>query len=258
MTQTSQPSQPSRNNPRAIKGTVPLPIPRMVALAFAILLVLTFALVNPPKAHAATQRAQFLSGGNYLIVEFLDDDLVHFELGQGTGPGTATELFATDQVSKRNYPGPTSYTQSANTMATAAMQVIVDTGTLCATVYDTTKAPALLLHTACPRNLAQAWKGVSFTKSAMQNAYGLGEQFFTGGSADGDWVGRQRTPGGTYGNAMVYDADNGPVANTQIPVLFAVGSANANYGLFVDQLYKQQWDLNSDPWTMDTFGDQIR
>lgn len=79
-----------------------------------------------------------------------------------------------------------------------------------------------------------------------------------GGSADGDWVGRTRTPGGTYGNAMVYDADNGPVANTQIPVLFAVGSANANYGLFVDQFYKQQWDLNGDPWTMDTFGDQIR
>jgi alpha-glucosidase len=233
-------------------------LPRIVALAFVIPLILAFALVNPPPAHAATQRAQFLSGGNYLVVEFLDDDLVHFELGTGTGPGTGAALFATAQVSKLNYPGPTSYSMVGNTMTTAALQVVVDTATLCPSVYDTTKTPNLLLHTACPRNLSQAWKGLSFTKSSMQNAYGLGEQFFMGGSADGDWVGRSRTPGGTYGNAMVYDTDNGPVANTQIPVVFAVGSANANYGLFVDQLYKQQWDLNGDPWTMDTFGDQIR
>ncbi|NUR87477.1 MAG: DUF5110 domain-containing protein, partial [Nonomuraea sp.] len=82
--------------------------------------------------------------------------------------------------------------------------------------------------------------------------------FFTGGSADGDWVGRDRTPGGAYGNAMAYDTDNGPVGNAQIPVLFAVGASNLNYGLFLDQVYKQEWNLTGDPWTVDTWGDQVR
>ncbi|MFC7715702.1 TIM-barrel domain-containing protein [Nonomuraea recticatena] len=109
-----------------------------------------------------------------------------------------------------------------------------------------------------PRNLSQAWKGLTITKGSIQNAYGLGEQFFMGGSADGDWVGRSRTPGGQYGNAMAYDTDNGPVGNAQIPVLFAVGAANLNYGFFLDQVYKQEWNLTGDPWTVDTWGDQVR
>lgn len=215
-------------------------------------------LAGSPAAQAAVQRVQFQAGGNYLVVEFLDNDLVHFELGAGSGPGTGADLFATEQVSKRNYPGPTSLSQNGGTLTTPGLQVVVNTSTLCATTYDTTRSPSLLLNTTCPRNLAQAWKGLSITKSSMQNAYGLGEQFYLGGSADGDLVGRTRTPGGNYGNAMVYDTDNGPVGNTQIPVLFAVGANYANYGMLLDQVYKQQWDLTGDPWTVDTFGDQLR
>ncbi len=212
-----------------------------------------------PAVAAGVQRVDFVSGSSYLVVELLDDDLAHFELSAvGSSPGTTTPVFSTDQVYKRDYAGPTTYSRSGNVLTTGAMSVSVDPGTLCATVTDTTRAPALVLHTVCPRNLAQAWKGLSISKSSMQNAYGLGAQFFMGGSADGDWVGRSRTPGGEYGNAMVYDTDNGPVGNTQIPVLFAVGAANANYGMLVDHVYKQHWNLQGDPWTMDTFGDQIR
>lgn len=229
----------------------------MKKLMLVLALVATTLFVPPTVAQAAVQRVQFLAGGNYLVVEFLDNDLVHFELGAGAGPGAGSPLFTTTQIAKSDYPGPTSLTQSGGVLTTPGLKVDVNTSTLCATVYDTTRVPQLLLNTTCPRNLSQAWKGLSFTKSSMQNAYGLGEQFFMGGSADGDWVGRQRTSG-TYGNAMLYDTDNGPVGNTQIPVLFAVGAANANYGLFVDQVYKQQWDLTGDPWTVDTFGDQLR
>jgi len=225
----------------------------------AFILLLPLLVVLPAQtAQAAVQRVQFTAGGNYLVVEFLDDDLVHFELGVGSGPGTGSPVFTTTQIAKTNYPGPTSLTQAGGVLTTPGIKVDVNQTTLCATVYDTTRTPQLLLNTTCPRNLSQAWKGLSFTKSSMQNAYGLGEQFFLGGSADGDWVGRQRTPGGNYGNAMVYDTDNGPVGNAQIPVLFAVGANNANYGMFVDQVYKQQWDLTGDPWTMDTWGDQLR
>ncbi len=205
------------------------------------------------------QRAQFTSGSSYLVVEVLDDDLVHFELaGSGTAPGTTSPLFTTPQVDKTDYPGPDSYTLTGSTIQTSDLQVTVDTGDLCVTVVDTTRSPSVVLHEACPADLGQSWKGLNVSKSAMENAYGLGQQFFTGGSADGDWVGRVRSPGGTYGNAMVYDSENGPVGNTQIPVLFAVGDDHLNYGMFVDQLYKQEWNLTGDPWTVRTWGDQLR
>ncbi|MFI7642523.1 TIM-barrel domain-containing protein [Nonomuraea sp. NPDC049400] len=222
--------------------------------ALTFLAILLLPLLVAPPARAAVQRVQFTSGSTYLIVEFLDDDLVHFELAAGTSPGTGSPVFTTPQVAKTDYTGPASFTHSGNTLTTGAMKVEVTAGTLCVKISD----PTRLLYEACPRNLAQAWKGLTITKGSIQNAYGLGEQFFMGGSADGDWVGRSRTPGGTYGNAMVYDTDNGPVGNAQIPVLFATGPANLNYGLLLDHVYKQEWNLTGDPWTVDTWGDQLR
>lgn len=211
-----------------------------------------------PASAAGVQRVQYTGSGDYLVVEFLNDDLVHFELGTGSGPGAGAAIPATDQVATASYPGPSTFTQTGSTVSTAHVKVSVNTATMCADVTDLTRSPALLLHTVCPRNLSSAWKGLSFTKSAMQNAYGLGEEFFTGGNADGDRVGVDRSSPGGYGNVMNYDVDNGPVGNTQIPVLFAVGANNANYGLFLDQVYKQDWNLTGDPWTVDTFGDQLR
>lgn len=242
-----------RRHPRGEVG-----LARIRALLVTLALVGTGIAGLSPAAQAAPQRVEFTAGGDYLVVEFLDDDLVHFETGTGSGPGTANPLFTTDQVAKTDYPGPSSFTQNGGILSTPQLRVEVDTASLCATVYDTARTPELLLHTSCPRNLSRDWKGITFTKSSMENAYGLGEQFFTGGSSDGDWVGRRRTPGDNFGNAMVYDADNGPVGNTQLPVLFAVGPATTGYGLFVDQIYKQEWDLTGDPWTMDTWGDQLR
>lgn len=166
----------------------------MMGGAMTRALVFLAALLMPSlvasSAQAAVQRVQFTSGPAYLIVEFLDDDLVHFELANGTSPGVNDSIFTTPQVAKKDYLGPTSFTQSGNTLTTPAMKVEVTAGTLCVKVSD----PARLLYEACPRNLAQAWKGLTITKSSIQNAYGLGEQFFMGGSADGDWVGRTRSP----------------------------------------------------------------
>lgn len=237
-------------------------VSRFITLGTAIVVALTgvgLAEAAQPAAAAGVQRVEFVSGSSYLVVELLDDDLAHFEISAvGTSPGIAAALFSTDQVAKKNYTGPAVYSRSGNVLTTGAMSVSVDPSTLCSTVTDTTRTPVLVLHTVCPRNLSQSWKGLSITKSSMQNVYGLGAHFFMGGSADGDWVGRSRTPGGEYGNAMVFDTDNGPVGNTQIPVMFAVGASNANYGMLIDHVYKQEWNLQGDPWTMDTFGDQIR
>jgi alpha-glucosidase len=157
---------------------------------------------RPQSALAAVQRVKFQSGNNYLIVEFLDNDLVHFELSAyGPGPSVSDPIFATPQVAKTDYTGPSSFTQNGSTLETPEIRVAVDTATLCATTTD--KIKNLQLTTFCPLNLSQAWKGLTFTPGSMQHVYGLGEQFSTQGSADGDWTGRVKSPGDSYGNQMV-------------------------------------------------------
>lgn len=232
---------------------------RTALLAVGVLVATGAVIEAPAPAQAVpVQRVSYASGGNYLVVEVLEDDLVHFEAGTGAGPGTGTPLFATAQVGRASFAGPSTFSQTGGTITTAALRVQVNTSTLCATVYDTARTPELLLTTTCGQNLNQAYKGLTLTKASMQNAYGLGAQFRMGGSADGDLVGLQRSSPAAFGNAMLYDTDNGPVANTQIPVLFAAGAGTTSYGVLIDQVYKQDWNLTGDPWTMNTYGDQLR
>ena len=217
--------------------------------------------VAPQSARAAVQRVKFQSGNTYLIVEFLNDDLVHFELSAlGPGPDTASPLFTTPQVSKTDYTGPSSFTasgQRGNTLDTADVTVVVNTSTLCFTVTDKSKSVALT--TICPLNLSQDWKGLTIAPAGMQHVYGLGEQFVTSNAPNGDWTGQVRAPGDNFGNQMVgFGPGGGADGNAQIPVMYAVGANNANYALFLDQVYKQSWDFTGNPWNAQMWGDQIR
>jgi alpha-glucosidase (family GH31 glycosyl hydrolase) len=238
------------------------PIDHMVALGISLILIGTMAPYQVAQAQAGVQRVKFTSGNNYLIVEFLNDDLVHFELSAlGPGPDPNRPLFTTPQVLKTDYAGPSSFAQSGaggNTLDTADTKVVVDTGSLCVTVTD--KTQSLVLTTICPLNLAQAWKGLTITPGSMQNVYGLGEQFIQWGNPNGDWTAsghQQRTPGDNFGNQMT-GFDGGADGNVQIPVMYAVGPNNANYALFLDQIYKQSWDFSGNPWNVQMWGDQIR
>src|SRR5579872_3975775 len=221
-----------------------------------------FLLALVPSAGAAVQRVKYQSGSNYLIVEVLTDDLIHFELSAlGPGPDEGNPIFTTPQVFKTDYAGPSNFTQSGvggNTLDTPDVKVTVDTNSLCMTATDKTRN--LVLTTICPSSLAQATKGLTLTPGSMQHVYGLGEQFIQEGNPNGDWTAgghQQRTPGDNFGNQMV-GFGGGADGNAQIPVMYAVGPNNANYSLFLDQIYKQTWDFSGNPWTVQMWGDQIR
>jgi len=69
-------------------------------VALGIGLVLTGIMASYQVAQAQTpagvQRVKFTSGNNYLIVEFLNDSLVHFELSAlGPGPDPSSPIFTT-------------------------------------------------------------------------------------------------------------------------------------------------------------------
>jgi alpha-glucosidase len=225
-------------------------------LMMAILLVII--LLPFERVLAQVERFKFTSGNNYLIVEVLDDDLAHFELSPlGPGPAPTEAVFTTPQVFKTDYAGPTDVTQSGDggsVLETPEMRIAVATDNLCVTLTDLARNTELT--TLCPESLTSDLKTLSITSGSMQHVYGLGEQFIES-SPDGDWTGRQRTPGDDFGNQMV-GFGGGNYGNVMIPVMYAVGPNNANYALFLDHIYRQSWNFNTSPWRVETFGDRIR
>lgn len=247
-----------------------LPIPnqliryqRLLILIVSVLVVATLIYVGYPTPQVqavGVMRAKVTSGSNYLIVEALRDDIVHFELAVGAGPDPALPLATTLMVANTSYTGPTSWSDttvgSTRTFETPSVKVEVNTSTLCVTETDKANGN-VVLTTVCPLNLALAWKGLTITQSGATNVYGLGEQFNTVGTADGDWVNKVRTSPDAYGNARV-GYNGGAVGNAQFPIMYALGSGTNNYALFMDNTYKQTWTFNTTPWKAEMWGDQLR
>jgi alpha-glucosidase (family GH31 glycosyl hydrolase) len=207
------------------------------------------------------QRAVFVAGARSLELEFLDDDLLHFRVSAvGAAPAESDPIATTPQVAKTDYAGPKRFTRSADSFETAELRARVDAASLCLSLTDTLRH--FELTQICPVDLGTPEQRLSIVRGATQNAYGLGEQFWPGGTTDGDWLGRVRSSPDPFGNAMVpYDdgriTDAGKNGNAQFPVLYALGAGNTNYALFIDHLRAQTWDLRGDPWRMQTSGDAI-
>jgi alpha-glucosidase (family GH31 glycosyl hydrolase) len=226
-----------------------------------IVTLVVFFVATP--LHAEVKRVKFTANNQYLIVEALDDDLIHFELSAaGPGPDTATPLYTSPMVLKTAYPGPSSFSSAGSTIETAGIRVDVDPRNLCASIRD--KIANRPLTTVCPADLEKDWKGLNLTKGQVRSVYGLGQQFRKLGSADGDWLEhkvREEQPAGqaqTHGNGFMPFGQAGMVGNVQLPVMYALGDDNLNFALFLDNVYKQRWDFSDDPWRVRMWGDQIR
>lgn len=205
----------------------------------------------PAVTEAQVRRNTFQAPDRYVVLETLRDDLIHFEFGTGTPPGADSPIETTMMVHKRDYTGPRTFSVTASGIATAEVELTVDPATLCVTAAALPASAALA--TVCPANLDRETRGLTITRERVGNVYGLGEQFTEPGNPDGDWVGRERVPGDAFGNKMV-GFNGGAVGNAMFPIMYAVGDAGLNYGLFFDNVYAQRWDFRSDPWTVEARG----
>ncbi|CAN5136295.1 hypothetical protein BH23GEM2_BH23GEM2_05430 [soil metagenome] len=223
---------------------------RQTHLVLFIILLSASASI-PSRAEAQVRRTTFQAPGRYVVVETLRDDLVHFEFGAGTPPPADSPIETTMMVYKRDYPGPRSFSATSGGVATAEVELRVDAETLCVTAAS---LPArAVLSTVCPANIEHDTRGLTITRERIGNVYGLGEQFTEVGNPDGDWLGKERVPGDAFGNKMV-GFNGGAVGNAMFPIMYAVGEAGLNYGLFLDNVYAQRWDFRSDPWTVEARG----
>ncbi len=202
----------------------------------------------------AIQRLTFTSGGRYLAIEVLDDSRFHVEYASGSPPASDSALYTTPMIARRTFDGPKTFARAGSSFSTSQMKVSVDPGSLCATVFGRTRN--VTQTTICPDALEQPRKALTLGKYGTQHVYGLGEEFLDYGVADGSYMGRMRSPGGDFGNAMKWWNGGGP-GNTQIPVMYATGDGTSWAFLF-DNVYQQVWNFQGDPFRVDTFGDQLR
>ena len=208
-------------------------------------------------AVSAIPQIKYQTADAYLLVEILDDDLVHLESGLGSGPETAQPIATSPMVVKTDYPGPMEFADDGQgTLTTADLQITMDPQTLCSTVVDLTREEPLTVTAVCPTDLDQRKKSLTIDPESMQAVYGLGEEFRTPGEPNGNWFGGERTPG-VYGNEMK-SFSGGAVGNAQFPIMYALGSGTDNYALFVDAVYKQEWEFMGDSWTMTSAADPLR
>ena len=224
---------------------------------FCAALTLTGLILFPAVGKAEVFRIKFNTDSAYLVIEILDDDLVHVETSAiGEGPAEEQPLYRSPMVWKADYPGPSTVAQTGNTLETSDLRLVVDPFTLCLTVDDKAQ-PTTSLTTICPIDLQQDRKGLNIAPGAIEHVYGLGQEFKELGSADGDWTRLGIRQGLGFGNGF-QSFQNAAVGNVQIPVYYAVCSNNLNYALFLDNVYQQTWNFTETPWTVRMFGDQLR
>ncbi len=226
-------------------------------------------LALPSTGGADVERLKYQAQGRYLVVEVLDDDLVHFEYGEGSGPETGEPVETTEMVCSKDdglprvvcgsdFSGPADFSNDERgTVETGDIRLLVDVDNLYVTIVDKTKND-LLLTTVRPLTAAGAVRGLIATRSGDLDVYGLGQQFVEPGNSDIDWDGRVRE-GGAFGNVMS-PFNGGADGNTQIPVMYAVNGASfENYALFFDNTYRQRWDFTGkSQWKVETSGGEVR
>jgi alpha-glucosidase (family GH31 glycosyl hydrolase) len=230
----------------------------MKGVVLKLLLGLFALLLQYQAADAEVQRTKFISPAGYLIVEALDDDLLHFEVSAiGEGPPDDLALYTSPMVLKTDYGGPSDLTSNGNVVETPDIRAEVNVENLCVRFEDKTKGNAYLT-TLCPAEQHQPFKGLNIDPGQIRHVYGLGQEFKNLGSANGDWTALGVRQGvESLGNGFQGFQD-AAVGNVQIPVLYAVGDDNLNYGLMMDNVYKQKWDFTAFWWEARMFGDQLR
>jgi alpha-glucosidase len=243
------------------------PLLVMLAVLGAAVLAACFVSAKPDATRASAlnwstsdARVVFRSGEKYLVVEALDDDLIHFEFGAGANPPSADKAISTSpMVAKTDYPGPSSFVNDGSgLLETPDLRLKVDPRSLCVSAYDKTRNPEISLTTACPETRTpKNGKRLTLTPETIKDVYGLGEQFETPDKLRLNWVGKRRKPPNEYGNGME-GYFGGYVGNAQFPVMIALGEKGENYSLFVDNQQAQFWDLTARLWEMRLETDALR
>ncbi len=146
---------------------------RISCVAFTCLLLLS------ARVDAAVESVEYQAQGNYLIVEVLDDDLIHFEYGAGAGPGVGTPIEMSDMICTEedgvpaavcgtSFSGPTEFgNDGAGGLDTKEVRIAVDQHTLAVSIIDKTKNNVVLTTLRSPPTIISNFAVVVGCSSAV-------------------------------------------------------------------------------------------
>jgi alpha-glucosidase len=194
----------------------------------------------------------FTNGDQRLKLEWPSDHIVHFEYSLLQKSDPTSEIFVSQIFKHYKGIGPKQFKAETNTFYTEELKVHVDGG--CFEVSDRLRG-----HQAgryCLNDLAQDWKTLEVSAPGVRDVYGLGQIFGEPGKMDAKRIGSLVKTDGHYGNMMNGYA-GGAVGQTMFPVAYAMQADGRSWMLLLDNVYKQNWDLRSNPWKVGMFGDRI-
>ncbi len=211
-----------------------------------------------PELYAAGARARYCIDEFCLLLEFLEDDLLHVEYAaMGYEHDLSTPIWTSPLVNKTDYAGPAAFVvQDDGSLATDFLQISVDNA-LCITAVDTSRQPEWTLGRICPDDMDGYRKHLAIESPDITDIYGLGEQFIEPGESTGNWFGKVRVPGVEQGNAM-NGFSGGMVGNAQFSIAYFLGAGDLGYAMFIDNPAAQTWNLRKTPWDINVAGDAVR
>lgn len=211
-----------------------------------------------PEVYADGARVRYCVEGFCLLLEFLEDDILHVEYAAGGREhDLSTPVWTSPLVAKTDYPGPSSFAiLEDGGLVTEALRVSVDDA-LCITVVDTDRQTESMLVRICPEDMDGYRKHLAIDSPDITDIYGLGEQFIEPGVADGNWFGKVRVPGVEQGNAM-NGFSGGMVGNAQFSIAYFLGAGDLGYALYIDNPAAQTWNLRKAPWDINVAGEAVR
>ncbi len=234
----------------------------LAGTVLAVILLVTAVLLwrGQQSRRTSIKQVIYQAGSEYLVVEALDDDLIHFEFtAHPTNISTPGQSLPTSpMVQKNDYEGPLRFRDNGKgILETKDLKIQIDPRSLCIAVTDKTFHPAALLATTCPA-LEQPTTLKILTISAENTGYiyGLGEQFEMPVSDNLNWLGDKRASTNSQGNAML-SFFGGSVGNAQFPILYALDNNGKNFAMFFDHPYAQRWSFDLNPWELRTSGQDL-
>lgn len=238
-----------------------------------VALNLTWVGLGSHAAVAGSSVVKFQSQNRYLVIEALDDHLLHFEYGTGSGPSDsalAQQGIAHSEMICPTQPGhpdaehpcqaPPAGTghwtvadqgvaaggQRHQWIQTQAVKVDLNANDLSFALSNLVLGGSSFARIS-PLDLGQTTSGFQLVQPRASDIYGLGQQFMDAmqSQSDFNWRGRVRE-GGTYGNAMI-GYGGGANGNTQIPIAYFIDPqpGQSDFSIFYDDIHRQKWDFQT-------------
>ncbi|MCX6119147.1 MAG: DUF5110 domain-containing protein [Proteobacteria bacterium] len=208
---------------------------------------------GPRKSSDFTNRRYVALGNQWLKLEFLSNEMIHFEFGSGTSENAERPIKRSPLFADAQFTGaPTFIEETSSRFKTS--DLVVEIKGICFEV--SARLSNRLIGTYCAGGLQRSWKNLKIETSGLTHVYGLGQTFDEKGDIYANRLGRVTQTAGDYGNFMKSHL-GGAVGEVIFPVTYSLGGGEETHLFILDNVYKQTWDLSTSTWNIGMFGDSI-